>query len=106
MAGEIILEKRANHWRGMLADGGHLVLTKTQLTFLPHRFNIRGKRVIIDLKDICEILKVNIGFSSEIHVRPKSGQVERFVVWGRDELIEAINKQIAENRQNMKLIKV
>jgi len=83
----------------MLADGGHLVLTKTQLTFLPHRFNIRGKRVIIDLKDIFEITKVDIGLSSEIHVRLKGGQVERFVVWGRDELIEAVNKQIAENVQ-------
>jgi len=99
MAGEIILEKRANHWRGMLADGGHLVLTKTRLTFLPHRFNIRGKRVVIELKDIFEIIKVNIGLSSEIHVKLRGGQVERFVVWGRDELIEAINKQIAENIQ-------
>jgi len=94
MAGEIILEKRANHWRGRLADGGHLILTKTQLIFSPHRFNIRGKRVVIDLKDIFKILKVDVGFSSEIHISLKGGSVERFVVWGRDELIEAINRQM------------
>lgn len=98
MAEEFILKKKANHWRGILSDGGHLVLTKTQLIFLPHRFNIGGKRIVIDLKDVSQILKVNVGLSSELQVSLKGGGVERFVVWGRDELLDEINKQMKQTK--------
>ena len=97
---EEIMKKRANHPRGVLSDGGHLILTTKQIIFEPHGFNIGGKKVVISIDNVIDIGKTEstFGLSKEIWVNMKGGRLERFVVWGRDEFVDAVKKQIAEKK--------
>jgi len=92
MAEEIILQKPAIYWRGLLTESGHLFLTHEQLVFLPRRPYMQTERVVINLEDIGDVYKMDIGLSSEIHIKLKDGRRERFVVEERDELIDAIKR--------------
>lgn len=94
MAEEIILQKPATYWRGLLTESGHLFLTHDQLAFLPRRPCVQTERVIINLEDIADVVRMDIGLSSEIHVRLKDGRRERFVMEERDEFIDAIKKHM------------
>ena len=93
---DIIKIKGANYQQGIISIGGHLILTKTSLIFKPHAFNIGGREVIIELKDIVDIGKTEtmLGLSKQIWINSQ-GKLERFVVWGRDEFIATIKNQVA-----------
>ena len=94
---EILMEKRANHQGKILSHGGRLILTSKRLYFKPHGFNIGGKKITIELNDILDYGKTQtmFGTSKEIWINLKGGILERFVVWGRDEFIKIMEKQIA-----------
>ncbi len=93
---EILMKKRANHQAKILSHGGKLILTTKRLYFKPHRLNIGAKKIIIELNDIldCGKTQTMLGSSKEIWINLKGGILERFVVWGRDEFIEIMKKQI------------
>jgi hypothetical protein len=92
-----IMEKNANHQGKILSHGGKLALTDGHLIFKPHGLNVGAKTVIIPLTDIVDIGKTQtmFGASKEIWLNLKDGRLERFVLWGRDEFIDAVKKQIA-----------
>ena len=49
---DILLQSDANYQQGWQAVGGQLYLTKQALVFIPHRFNIRAKKIEIPLEEI------------------------------------------------------
>ena len=88
----VILEKRANHFRMMLWDGGKLVLTEKHLIFKPHKFNIGAKELTIDIENIESTHRITkiFGGSNEFRIKVKNGHLERFIVSDRDEMVNAI----------------
>lgn len=93
----ILLRKRANHMvRPYYSHGGHLILTDRRLVFEPHILNLRAKEFSIELRDVEDIGRRDalLGLSKQIWVRPRMGREERFVVWGRAELIDAVKRRM------------
>lgn len=99
---KILMEKRANHQGKILSHGGKLILTTKRLYFKPHGFNISENEITIELNDIidCGKTQTMFGTSKEIWINLKGGILERFVVWGRNELIQKMKKQIALLHKN------
>jgi len=95
---EVMLRKRASHWRGVLTESGFLFLDSKRIVFMPDRFDIRVERLEIDLDDITEVVKMDIGLSNEMHLKLKDGRRERFVVSGRDEFADALTRQMARKQ--------
>jgi len=95
---EAMLRKRASHWRGVLTESGYLFLDPKRLVFMPDRFDIQEKRLEIDLRDIDEVIKMDIGLSNEMHLKLKDGRRERFVVSGRDGFVDALKRQMAHKQ--------
>jgi len=100
---EIIVEKRANHQGKILSHGGKLILTNKRLVFKPHGLSIGAKEISIELKDIVDIGKTQtmFGTSKEIWLNLGGGRLERFVVWGRDEFVDAVKKLITLQKEKM-----
>ncbi len=98
---KILKEIPANHLRSLLAIGGKLKLTTKTLKFKPHAFNIGGKELTFNLKDIDEISASHVigPRSNQIHVKMK-GEDFRFVVWAtqKNEFVDAVKRQIAQNK--------
>lgn len=88
----ILKEGMANYFRGLSNVGGRLYLTERYLTFRPHALNLRRGEEVIALKDIVAVQRRNTlllvpnGFS----VILRDGTEARFVVYGRDEWVQAI----------------
>jgi len=99
---KILMEKRANHQGKILSHGGKLILTTKRLYFKPHRFNIGGNDIIIELNNIIDFGKTQtmFGTSKEMWINLKGGVLVRFVVWGREEILQTMKKQIALLNKN------
>ena len=56
--------------------------------------------MIIELKDIKDIRKkeTSFGLSKQIWITHGEGHIEHFVVWQRDEFIQAIKKQMESSK--------
>jgi hypothetical protein len=76
------------------AVGGRLKITNKRLIFEAHAVNIQKQVLEVPLNQIKEVGQRNTMFivPNGIFVRLKTGVEYKFVVWGRNELIDLINK--------------
>ena len=84
----------ANHFRGIEARGGEMLLEAGKLYFNPHQFNIQRQTVELAVSDILSVEKMNYFFGlvdSGIKITSSNGRVEKFVVGNREQWIAAIN---------------
>jgi hypothetical protein len=92
-ADELIFETPANHFKGIEAVGGKLVLTDKRLIFKSHRLNIQNHQLTINLSDVTQVDKyktlglVNNGLSIQITRQT----TEKFVVEKIDEWLSHLN---------------
>lgn len=94
---ESVLQKKANYMHDGVSDGGNLHVTRSEIVFVPHRFNINsGYRLVFPLHEIKDIRKENslLGIIRELIVEMKDSSQATFVVWGRDGVIDCVNKLI------------
>jgi hypothetical protein len=76
----------ANHWQGVEARGGRLLLTTHAVVFVPHRFNMQREIVRIAYGDIA-----GLGAGPEsLEVRPHEGKVERVRVAHGEALVDQL----------------
>jgi hypothetical protein len=90
----IIKEGPANYFKGLSNTGGKLTLTDTQLIFKPGALNFRRSIESIPVKEIVAIERRNtLGVvQNGFGVILRDGKAHRFVVYGREEWIEAVVK--------------
>jgi hypothetical protein len=92
----------ANLQRGIETVGGWLYLTNRRLVFESHAFNIQTGATIIPLASITgarkcwtKFLNLIPIFPNSVAVSTKEGKEYRFVTFGRQAWIEAIEDQTA-----------
>lgn len=87
----------ANLFRGIESVGGRLKITTRRLLFEPHAVGLQKNPAEILLSDIAAVAKRNTaGFvPNGMSIRTKGGVEYKFVVWGRDKLIDLISTRTA-----------
>lgn len=87
----------ANLFRGIESVGGRLKITNRRVVFEPHSVNLQKNAAEILLTDIAVVSKRNTaGFvPNGMSIRTKGGVEYKFVVWGRDKLIDLISTRTA-----------
>jgi hypothetical protein len=102
---DIIMDGMANLQRGWEAVGGHLYLTNRRLIFEAHALNIQSQSTVVPLARIEKAEKCWSKIFGLIPLVPNSmlitttDDVEfRFVAWGRQEWIDAIEMNAARAR--------
>ena len=80
-----------NHLGGLEFRGGWLRLTATRLAFQSHGYNTQNHPVHIARTDIVSA-KLNriFGIFKGVKVTLKTGKAQKFVVWDREGLLEAL----------------
>ena len=83
---QIVREGFANHFRGIEAVGGRLVLTNERVIFKSHPFNIQTHEWSVARTDISELEPARtFGIvPNGLLIKAKSGETERFVVRDRE----------------------
>jgi hypothetical protein len=89
----IIYETPANHYKGLEAVGGKLLLTNERLIFKSHRINIQNHQLSIDLARLVKIDRFkNLGLvNNGISVTTESGTTEKFVVSNVEEWLRRLS---------------
>ena len=84
----------ANYFKGLSNIGGKLTLTDTQMIFKPGRLNFRRSIEAIAVKDIVAVERRNtLGvMPNGFGVVLRNGTTHRFVVYGREDWIQAVVK--------------
>ncbi len=84
----------ANYFKGLSNIGGTLTLTNSQMIFKPGRLNFRRSVEAIAVKDIVAVERRNtLGvIPNGFGVVLRDGKVHRFVVYGREDWINAVVK--------------
>jgi hypothetical protein len=84
---EVVWEGPANHFRGLEAVGGRLVLTNERLLFASHPFNVQTHEWAVSRTDVLDAGPVStLGVvPNGLLVTTRSGDAERFVVSDREE---------------------
>ncbi len=97
MEDEVLLKTGANMWRGKEAVGGWITLTRTNLHFESHAMNVQNGPSDIPIASIAEVRPVNtLGIvPNGMEVTLRDGTRERFVVFKRKALVEAIQRLLA-----------
>jgi len=92
----VVIKKAANLFRGIESVGGKLTITNEKLLFEPHKINIQSQPLEIPFQDIERAEKRNslLVVPNGMKVIDRSGREYKFVVWGRDEIIDLINKTV------------
>lgn len=90
----------ANYFRGAEAVGGKLLFDETGMTFQSHGFNVSTGKTRIDYGDILLIKERNtLGIvRNGISVFTENGFEHKFVVNGREEIIEFLTMQSKKHR--------
>ncbi len=90
----IVKQGPANYFKGLSNVGGNLTLTENQLIFKPGRLNFRRSIETIAVKDIVAVERRNtLGVvQNGFGVVLKNGTTHRFVVYGREDWINAVVK--------------
>ena len=100
--GEVLLkEGSANHFKGMEAVGGKMLLTNRRLIFRSHSFNVQTHEETYWLADITSVRTRNtLGIvPNGIAVILNNSREERFVVNERQEWIQKILRAKANHVQ-------
>lgn len=85
----------ANHYVGIEAVGGYLVLTDRRLHHIPHALNIQSTPVSCPLSAITDVRTGwNFIMPNAVIITLQDGRSERFVVNGRKEWAAAISRQL------------
>lgn len=95
---ESVLTKKANYLHDGISDGGNLHVTRSEIVFVPHAFNINsGYRLVFPFSEMKDIRKENamLGLSRQLVVEMKDSSGAAFIVWGRDEIIKCIQNLIS-----------
>ncbi|MDB4958932.1 MAG: hypothetical protein JWO36_6501 [Myxococcales bacterium] len=95
--GETVLhEGPANHWKGIEAVGGRLVLTNHKLRFSSHKMNVANHEQAVALDQIASIEpgRTMGVIPNAIVVHLRDGNTERFVVGGRASWVIRIREVI------------
>ena len=97
---DAVKEGGANLQRGIEAVGGTLTLTDQRLIFEPHDVNVQKQPLAINLADVVHVRKCWTKLFNLIPLVPNSiavettdGQEHRFVLFGRQKWINAIEQQ-------------
>ena len=97
---KIIKSGAANFQKGIEQVGGKLYLTNDRIIFESHKFNFQNGATQIKLEDISSVKKSwtkFLGFipliPNSIKISTKEGKKFRFVLYGRNKWISAINNQ-------------
>lgn len=100
--GNIIMEGAANHFKGMESVGGWLCLTKQDIIFKSHNFNVQKHQTVIPLNQIDEVKSsLTLGFvPNGLQIMTKD-TVEKFVVNRRKEWIRKINEAISSKNNSI-----
>ena len=95
---EILADVRANLFRGLEAVGGRMKITTRRVLFEPHSLNVQTTPAQIPLSDIIEVTKRRtLGIvPNGLLIRTRSGMEYKFVVWGRQKLINIIESRIRQ----------
>lgn len=98
----ILAEKPANLFRGLEGVGGKLKVTNYRLIFTPHALNIQSEPEEILISNIASVRPHNLmGFiPNQMILTLVSGEERRFVVWGRQRLIELIERSMMVTKTN------
>ena len=94
---ETIFKKAANYMHDGISDGGRIHLTKRELVFIPHAFNLNtGYKLVFPFQEIRDMRKRNawLGLSRQLIIESSDGSESTFIVWGRDEVINMVSKQL------------
>ena len=95
---EIIKEDGANHLMGKESVGGWLYLTKKELIFQSHNFNIQKHQTVFLLSHITDVkTSLTLGLVPNGLTITANGKVEKFVVYRRKEWVQKINEVISVN---------
>lgn len=100
---EILHEGFANRPRRLGADSGRLYLTDRRLIFEPHGLRANPECNVIDLDAVVRVAGSWTRLFKVVPLLPNSITVKtaehehRFVVWGRQEWIDAIREQARLN---------
>jgi hypothetical protein len=89
---EVAWEGPANHFKGLEAVGGRLVLTNERVLFASHAFNVQTHEWAVALQDVLEAEPVRtLGVvPNGLRIRTRSGDTERFVVENREAWAERL----------------
>ena len=84
-----------------VADGGHLIVTNTEIVFVPHAFNLNcGYQLVFPLDELSDIRKENkfFGLVRKLILVMKDSSESTFVCWGRDEIINRVSNTHNANK--------
>jgi hypothetical protein len=90
---EVIARVPANLFRGMEAVGGHLVITRKELIFEPHVFNVQKYLGDIPLSEVEGVAKKNTWglIPNGMVIKMRTAEQYQFVLWQRSKIIDLIN---------------
>ena len=93
---KILADKPANLYRGIEGVGGRIKVTIKSIIFTPHAFNIQKVVTEFHISSIKKIERANSLFfiKNKMIVILESGVVHKFVVSGRESLIDTIEEQM------------
>lgn len=93
---ETLMKRAANYLHDGVSDGGFLHVTRSELVFIPHAFNVTsGYRLVFPYAELDDMRKINHFFVvRQLILYLKDGSEAAFVMWGRDKLIETVRKQL------------
>jgi hypothetical protein len=85
------IEHKANFNTGIISIGGKIIITPTQLIFHAHSFNVGNlEDRIFEIKDIIGYKK---GLLTLLTICFSDGKNIRLTVWGKDEIINQLEKR-------------
>jgi hypothetical protein len=96
---ETILKRPANYNYDGISDGGMFHVTKSELVFVPHAFNVNtGYRLVFPYHEISDIRRHNawLGLMRQLVVITKQGERVAFVMWGRGRVLDCVRQQISQ----------
>ena len=80
-----------------VADGGYLIVTNTEVIFVPHAFNFTSYyRLVFPFEEISDIRKENkyFGIFRKLILIMKDSSETTFVVWNRDDIIKRVKNSL------------
>ncbi|WP_102029202.1 GRAM domain-containing protein [Salirhabdus sp. Marseille-P4669] len=95
----VVKEGMANIFKGKEGVGGKLYLTTDKVIHKAHKMNVQRGTVEINLEDIESIDVYNnkvlgLPIKNGLQIKDKSGSVYKFVVYKREEWVQAIEEQL------------
>ena len=88
-----VVKKSAGYWVSkVITHGGHLILTETDVVFIPHQFNfVKVYRVVLPISGIVRVWKSGL---NNLNIGTRDAKLNRFVIWGRDEFIHQLERRM------------